>query len=219
MNGIMEWDEVKGLAWSIINEMLKYPQWHRLDPDDLIQESYFGYLKCCDRWDAERGAKFSTYVHYWFRATIYRYAQANSGGLSGHRYYVAKGSPCYPKLLRSIYAKSLCTVFLPRNARRYSNALIDPLAERDAEQVDTKIDGEFVKLVMKSCLSPREREWVMLYVVDGLTLQQIGEKYNYTRERVRQVTTRAMKRLIPAIHNREDRIEAAHKIYRSDNMK
>jgi RNA polymerase primary sigma factor len=110
-------------------------------------------------------------------------------------------------------------VFLPRNARRYSNALIDPLAERDAEQVDTKIDGEFVKLVMKSCLSPREREWVMLYVVDGLTLQQIGEKYNYTRERVRQVTTRAMKRLIPAIHNREDRIEAAHKIYRSDNMK
>ena len=57
---------------------------------------------------------------------------------------------------------------------------------------------EEIKRILKS-LSPRESEIVSAYFglegSDGPTIEQIGEKYDLTKERIRQIKERAIKRL------------------------
>ncbi|MBK7763928.1 MAG: RNA polymerase sigma factor RpoD/SigA [Bacteroidetes bacterium] len=57
---------------------------------------------------------------------------------------------------------------------------------------------EEIKRILKS-LSPRESEIVSAYFglqgTDGPTIEQIGEKYDLTKERIRQIKERAIKRL------------------------
>ena len=57
---------------------------------------------------------------------------------------------------------------------------------------------EEIRRILKS-LSPRESEIVSayfgLYGSDGPTIEQIGEKYDLTKERIRQIKERAIKRL------------------------
>jgi RNA polymerase primary sigma factor len=51
--------------------------------------------------------------------------------------------------------------------------------------------------VLKS-LSPREAERKCLFGLDGengVTIEQIGQKYDLTKERIRQIKERAIKRL------------------------
>ncbi len=57
---------------------------------------------------------------------------------------------------------------------------------------------EEIRLVLKS-LSPREAEIVYAYFgldgENGVTIEQIGQKYDLTKERIRQIKERAIKRL------------------------
>ena len=64
---------------------------------------------------------------------------------------------------------------------------------------------EEIKRILKS-LSPRESEIVSAYFGldgnDGPTIEQIGEKYDLTKERIRQIKERAIKRLQKARYSK-----------------
>jgi RNA polymerase primary sigma factor len=78
-------------------------------------------------------------------------------------------------------------------------AMGDLLEGSDDTDDDVMKDSlrEEIKRVLKS-LSPREAEIVNAYFGlnnDGTTIEQIGMKYDLTKERIRQIKERAIKRL------------------------
>ncbi|HOP49050.1 MAG TPA: sigma-70 family RNA polymerase sigma factor [Ignavibacteriales bacterium] len=79
---------------------------------------------------------------------------------------------------------------------------IDVLANEETEAPDKSLIYESLKIEIErvlSTLNEREAEVLRLYYGIGrdnaLTLEEIGEKFNLTRERVRQIKEKAIKRL------------------------
>ena len=82
------------------------------------------------------------------------------------------------------------------------NSLLDVLINSDSPTADTELMIESLQREIKrslSTLSEREREVIILFfgigVKHGLTLEEIGTKFDLTRERVRQIKEKAIRRL------------------------
>jgi len=82
------------------------------------------------------------------------------------------------------------------------NSLLDVLENSDSPRADTLLMSESLQLEIErslSTLTEREREIVKLFfgigVNHGLTLEEIGDKFDLTRERVRQIKEKAIRRL------------------------
>lgn len=90
------------------------------------------------------------------------------------------------------------------------NRLLDVLENPDEPSPDTILMDESLKEEVDralSKLSAREAEIIKLYfglnVDEPLTLEEIGDKFNLTRERVRQIKEKAIRRLRNATRNKE----------------
>ena len=81
------------------------------------------------------------------------------------------------------------------------NKLLDIIPNTQQPAPDAELIYESLQIEVKqmlNTLSPREAEVIKLYFgLDGsvLTLEEIGEKFNLTRERVRQIKEKAVRRL------------------------
>jgi len=90
------------------------------------------------------------------------------------------------------------------------NSLLDVLSSDDEEAPDEGLLGESLKIDVERALStlhPREAEITRLYFGIGrehpLTLEEIGQRFNLTRERVRQIKEKALRKLRQK-HRREE---------------
>lgn len=82
------------------------------------------------------------------------------------------------------------------------NTLLDVLENHDPDTDSTLIDESLSEEIKRSLatLTEREREIIVLFFGLGgvnhqLSLEEIGEKFNLTRERVRQIKDKALQRL------------------------
>jgi RNA polymerase primary sigma factor len=82
------------------------------------------------------------------------------------------------------------------------NSLLDVLINSDSPTADTELMIESLQREIKrslSTLSEREREVIILFfgigMKHGLTLEEIGTKFDLTRERVRHIKEKAIRRL------------------------
>ncbi len=82
------------------------------------------------------------------------------------------------------------------------NSLLDVLEGEDGPPPDEHLLGESVKIDIERALStlqPREAETIRLYFGIGretpMTLEEIGQEYDLTRERVRQIKEKALRKL------------------------
>jgi RNA polymerase primary sigma factor len=81
------------------------------------------------------------------------------------------------------------------------NTLLDVLENKDPETDSNLIDESLSEEIRRSLstLTDREREIVVLFfglsTSQPLSLEEIGEKFNLTRERVRQIKDKALQRL------------------------
>jgi len=82
------------------------------------------------------------------------------------------------------------------------NSLLDVIQNEQQPSPDNELISESLKTEVKSVLATlpeREAEVIRLYFgLDGeypMTLEEIGEKFNLTRERVRQIKEKAIRRL------------------------
>ena len=82
------------------------------------------------------------------------------------------------------------------------NTLLDVLENSDTPNTDSLLINESLSEEIKrslSTLTEREREIVTLFfglsTNNPLSLEEIGEKFNLTRERVRQIKDKALQRL------------------------
>lgn len=86
-------------------------------------------------------------------------------------------------------------------AENDDNSLLDVMANEDAPSADRRLVAESLKTEVQQALSilnDRERKIVEAFFgIDGqeMTLEEIGNKYGLTRERVRQIKEKAIKRL------------------------
>ena len=220
---------VVSIAKSYFNDFLSF--------DDLVQEGNLGLMRAVEKYDPDRGFRFTTYASWWIRQAIVR-AIADNGHairipvhLRGdlqkivrvkNAYIQEKG--CSPSI------EEICTLTgfseqRVRNAVSY-NRSVDSLdrtvddegitslmdfvpdtksksAEDDIEQ---RLLTEEVMGIMKTCLNEREQEIILSrfgFHDRKSTLQELGERFGLTRERIRQLEQKALKKLERAIRQKK----------------
>ena len=81
------------------------------------------------------------------------------------------------------------------------NSLLDVLENQDSPKADTALVSESLMSEIENALlilSPREREIIKAFFGIGcqeMTLEEIGERYGLTRERVRQIKEKSIRKL------------------------
>lgn len=194
---------------------------------DLIQEGTMGLMKAVDRYQVEKGFKFSTYATWWIRQSISRSISNNSRTIrlpvyvydmlslvkKAKREYANKHGiePNIEKLsevtgksissLRMLYLCGDDTLSLDQTFEDGDDTIIDstkdPYSLNPEEYDKLKEIEEYVIRILKVL---DEREQMIIKMRFGIesdekTLEEIGKFLGITRERVRQLEKRAIKKL------------------------
>ena len=198
---------------------------------DLIQEGNLGLMKAAEKFEPDRGFKFSTYATWWIRQSITR-AIADQGRTIRIPVHLVESINRVKKtageLLRRTGREPTAEEIAaqldmePARVRELIQLAQDPISletpvgeEEDAHLEDFIQDDEAgvpadeagrqllrreLMNVLKS-LTPREERVIALRfgLEDGRarTLEELGREFNVTRERVRQIEAKALRKLRP----------------------
>ncbi len=192
---------------------------------DLIQEGNLGLLKATEKFDYERGYKYSTYATWWIRQAITR-AIADKARTIRIPVHAVEALNKIKKIKEEYYKKygeemsdeELCDVLDLKNEtlRTYKKYIENPASldapiGEDEDSVlgdfipsEDYIEGsndnnlylsKFMEVFDNLDLTDREKEVLKFRngVIDGrtYTLEEIGQMYGVTRERVRQIEAKA----------------------------
>ena len=196
---------------------------------DLIQEGNLGLMKAAEKFEPDRGFKFSTYATWWIRQSITR-AIADQGRTIRIPVHLVESINRVKKtageLLRRTGREPTAEEIAaqldmePARVRELIQLAQDPISletpvgeEEDAHLEDFIQDDEAgvpadeagrqllrreLMNVLKS-LTPREERVIALRfgLEDGRarTLEELGREFNGTRERVRQIEAKALRKL------------------------
>ena len=176
---------------------------------DLINEGNLGLIKAAEKFDETRGFKFISYAVWWIRQSILQALAEQSrivrlplnqvGSLNKINKALSKfeheneRQPSSEELSEMIdVPKDKISDTLRVSGRHVSDD--SPCADRGLvnESLNTEIERAL------STLSSREREIIKSFFGIGcqeMTLEEIGERFGLTRERVRQIKEKAIRRL------------------------
>jgi RNA polymerase primary sigma factor len=196
---------------------------------DLIQEGNIGLMKAVERFEYQRGYKFSTYGTWWIRQAITRAIadQARTIRIPAHMHDISKQvlraatyliqqsgrQPAVQEIAErlEVSIEQVQNVF---NLVKEPLSLEAPLGEEaDGQLLDVIEDGHAIAPLQATIenglseltrealetLDPREEKVLRMRFGIGKkaehTLEEVGHEFKVTRERIRQIESRALAKL------------------------
>ena len=171
---------------------------------DLINEGNLGLIKAAEKFDETRGFKFISYAVWWIRQSILQALAEQSrivrlplnqvGSLN-------KINKAYQRFEQEHERKPSAEELAEELDMPVDKILIDVMVNEDSPNADRGLINESLSTEINralATLTPREADILRKFFGIGTpekTLEEIGDELHLTRERVRQIKEKAIRKL------------------------
>jgi RNA polymerase primary sigma factor len=215
-------DELINANLKFVISISKEYQGQGLSLSDLISEGNYGLIKAANKFDHTKGFRFISYAVWWIRQSILHSLSENSRTIRLPSNVVNKLSQLKKEIQKFEHENErepVCGEVIGDELVMFTtptcSSLNDKVSEDGSElyeliedvnlikdknyyEVDDRVRSELERTL--DILDDRERNIVECYFginsgCEPMTLEDIGDRFNLTKERIRQIKERAIRRL------------------------